>query len=160
MPASFLRLPLPANTPFSMSSALLPTCTDGANPLGGLVQATDGNFYGTTEYGGTGTGGFRQGVVFKITPAGKLTVLYNFCSLTSCTDGSNPYGGLVQATDGNFYGTTIAGGTNNFGTIFQITPKGKYTVLHSFENTTAVPLHPTFVSRRPINRRHRDVVQP
>jgi uncharacterized repeat protein (TIGR03803 family) len=111
-------------------------CTDGANPLDGLVQATDGNFYGTTEYGGTGTGGFRQGVVFKITPAGKLTVLYNFCSLASCKDGSNPYGGLVQATDGNFYGTTIAGGANNFGTIFQITPKGKHTLLHSFENTT------------------------
>jgi len=85
-------------------------CTDGANPLDGLVQGTDGNFYGTTEYGGTGTGGFRQGVVFKITPAGKFTVLYNFCSLASCTDGSNPYGGLVQATDGNFYGTTLAGG--------------------------------------------------
>jgi len=111
-------------------------CTDGANPLDGLVQATDGNFYGTTEYGGTGTGGFRQGVVFKITPAGKFTVLYNFCSLASCTDGSNPYGGLVQATDGNFYGTTLAGGANNFGTIFQITPKGNYTVLHSFQNTT------------------------
>ena len=111
-------------------------CTDGANPLAGLVQGTDGNFYGTTEYGGTGTGGFRQGVVFKITPAGKFTVLYNFCSLASCTDGNNPYGGLVQATDGNFYGTTLGGGANNIGTIFQITPKGKHTVLHSFENTT------------------------
>jgi uncharacterized repeat protein (TIGR03803 family) len=111
-------------------------CTDGANPYDGLVQAADGNFYGTTEYGGTGTGGLRQGVAFKITPAGKLTVLYNFCSLTSCKDGSNPYGGLVQATDGNFYGTTLGGGANNLGTIYQITPKGKYTVLHSFENTT------------------------
>jgi len=111
-------------------------CTDGANPYDGLVQATDGNFYGTTYYGGTGTGGFRQGVVFKITPAGKFTVLYNFCSLAGCTDGNNPYGGLVQATDGNFYGTTLGGGANNIGTIFQITPKGKHTVLHSFENTT------------------------
>jgi uncharacterized repeat protein (TIGR03803 family) len=110
-------------------------CTDGANPIGGLVQATDGNFYGTTEYGGTGTGGFRQGVVFKLTPAGKLTVLYNFCSLASCKDGSNPFGGLVQASDGNFYGTTVYGGANNQGTIFQITPKGKYTVVHSFQDT-------------------------
>jgi len=111
-------------------------CTDGANPLGGLGQGADGNFYGTTEYGGTGTGGLRQGVVFKITPTGKFSVLYNFCSVTSCTDGSNPFGGLVQATDGNFYGTTVAGGANDLGTIFQITPKGKHTILHSFENTT------------------------
>jgi len=49
--------------------------------------------------------------VFKLTSAGQLTVLYNFCSLASCTDGANPYGGLVQASDGNFYGTTSAGGT-------------------------------------------------
>jgi uncharacterized repeat protein (TIGR03803 family) len=82
-------------------------CTDRANPFDALVQGLDGNFYGTTEYGGTGTGGLRQGVVFKITPAGKLTVLYNFSSLGSCKDGSNPIGGLVQATDGNFYGTTL-----------------------------------------------------
>jgi uncharacterized repeat protein (TIGR03803 family) len=111
-------------------------CTDGANPLDGLIQATDGNFYGTTEYGGTGTGGFRQGVVFKITPAGKFTVLYNFCSVSSCTDGANPYGGLVQATDGNFYGTTLGGDANNQGTIFQITPKGKFTLVHNFEDIT------------------------
>lgn len=114
-------------------------CTDGANPFDALVQGLDGNFYGTTEYGGTGTGGLRQGVVFKITPAGKLTVLYNFCSLASCKDGSNPIGGLVQATDGNFYGTTLGGGANNLGTIFQITPRGKYTTLHSFEDITGAP---------------------
>jgi uncharacterized repeat protein (TIGR03803 family) len=111
-------------------------CNDGANPVGGLTQATDGNFYGTTEYGGTGTGGLPEGVAFKITPAGQLTVLYNFCSVASCTDGSSPYGGLVQATDGNFYGTTLGGGTHNYGVIFQLTPSGKYTVLYNFDDTT------------------------
>jgi uncharacterized repeat protein (TIGR03803 family) len=114
----------------------LSNCVDGANPVAGLTQATDGNFYGTTEYGGTGTGGLRQGVVFKLTAAGQLTVLYNFCSLASCTDGSNPYGGLVQASDGNFYGTTLGGGMHNYGVIFQVTPSGKYTVLYNFDYTT------------------------
>jgi uncharacterized repeat protein (TIGR03803 family) len=114
----------------------LANCVDGANPVAGLIQATDGNFYGTTEYGGTGTGGLRQGIVFKLTAAGQLTVLYDFCSLASCTDGSNPYGGLVQASDGNFYGTTLGGGTHNYGVIFQITPSGKYTVLYNFDYTT------------------------
>ena len=110
-------------------------CNDGANPYGGLVQAADGNFYGTTQAGGLGIN-FPEGVVFKITPAGKYTVLYNFCTVSKCPDGAQPYGGLVQATDGNFYGTTYYGGANNLGTIFRITPKGKYTLLHSFENAT------------------------
>jgi uncharacterized repeat protein (TIGR03803 family) len=110
-------------------------CTDGANPYAGLVQAADGNFYGTTQAGGQGIV-FPEGVVFKITPSGKYTLLHTFCTVASCTDGAQPYGALVQATDGNFYGTTLYGGANNFGTIYQITPKGKYTVLYSFENTT------------------------
>jgi uncharacterized repeat protein (TIGR03803 family) len=114
----------------------LANCDDGANPIPGLTQATDGNFYGTTEYGGTGTGGFRQGVAFKLTPAGQITVLYNFCSVGGCTDGANPYGGLLQATDGNFYGTTIGGGAHSYGVIFQLTPSGKYTVLYNFDHTT------------------------
>jgi uncharacterized repeat protein (TIGR03803 family) len=114
----------------------LANCDDGANPYGGLVQATDGNFYGTTEYGGTGAGGLRQGVVFKLTPAGHFTVLHSFCSVAGCTDGANPYGGLVQATDGNFYGTTTSGGTHSYGGIFQITPSGKYKVLYNFDYTT------------------------
>jgi uncharacterized repeat protein (TIGR03803 family) len=113
-------------------------CNDGANPIAGLVQGTDGNFYGTTEYGGLGTGGYPEGVIFKITPSGKLTALYNFCSLSSCKDGANPIGGLVQATDGNFYGTTAAGGANGYGNIFQITPKGDFTDLYDFAFTTGV----------------------
>ena len=80
--------------------------TDGANPYAGLVQATDGNFYGTTSSGGAN----GDGTVFKITPSGTLTTLYSFCSQSGCTDGANPDAGLVQATNGNFYGTTLDGG--------------------------------------------------
>src|ERR1017187_8900307 len=71
--------------------------TDGAVPQAGLVQATNGHLYGTTESGGTST----NGTVFKITPGGTLTTLYSFCSQTNCTDGANPYAGLVQAANGN-----------------------------------------------------------
>ena len=94
-----------------------------------LVQGTDGNLYGTTSFGGTN----GEGTVFKITPAGTLTTLYSFCSQTGCTDGFNPYAGLVQATNGNFYGTTGSGGANGFGgTVFEITPAGTLTTLYSF----------------------------
>ncbi|MGA8153423.1 MAG: choice-of-anchor tandem repeat GloVer-containing protein [Terriglobales bacterium] len=93
--------------------------TDGANPWAGLLQGTDGKLYGTTTYGGTsgsGCGGFGCGTVFKITRAGTLTTLHNFDG----TDGGNPLGGLAQATNGTFYGTTSAGSTDNHGTVFSL----------------------------------------
>src|ERR1017187_6131342 len=92
--------------------------TDGAVPQAGLVQATNGDLYGTTVSGGTNT----NGTVFKITPGGALTTLYSFCSQTNCTDGANPYAGLVQAANGDFYGTAYGGGANGRGTVFKITP--------------------------------------
>jgi uncharacterized repeat protein (TIGR03803 family) len=102
--------------------------TDGANPYAGLVQATDGNFYGTTHWGGnSGCPYGGCGTVFKMTPAGALTTLYSFCSQPNCTDGGNPVASLVQASDGNFYGTTLYGGANNNGTFFKITPSGTLT---------------------------------
>ena len=101
--------------------------TDGYGPEGGLVQATDGNFYGTTSVGGA----HSDGTVFRITPEGVLTTLHSFDG----TDGSNPDGGLVQATDGSFYGTTYGGGANGDGTIFKITPGGTLTTLHNFDGT-------------------------
>jgi uncharacterized repeat protein (TIGR03803 family) len=101
---------------------------DGVNPYLGLVQATNGNFYGTTYAGGA----HGHGTVFQITAAGKLTILYSFCSQKKCTDGSDPYAGVIQATDGNFYGTTSKGGASNWGTVFAITAAGKLTTLHSF----------------------------
>jgi uncharacterized repeat protein (TIGR03803 family) len=112
---------------------------DGYKPLGGLIQGSDGNFYGTTLHKGTNIGG----TVFKITPAGVLTTLYVFgCSIPSCPNGTSPLSGVVQATDGNFYGTTYLGGDgaphgcpNGCGTIFQLTPAGTLTTLHSFDQT-------------------------
>ncbi len=80
--------------------------SDGSNPSGGLVEATDGNFYGTT--GGSGAHGW--GTVFKISPTGELTTLHSFCAQTGCSDGSVPLAGLLQATNGSFYGTTQGGG--------------------------------------------------
>ena len=102
--------------------------TDGALPAG-LVQASDGNFYGTTIFGGTG----NFGTVFQITPAGSLTTLYSF---TGGADGFYPVAGLVQGSDGNFYGTTQFGGTVGYGTVFQITPTGVLTTLYSFTGGT------------------------
>jgi uncharacterized repeat protein (TIGR03803 family) len=103
--------------------------TDGACPYAGLTQGTDGNFYGTTTEGGTGPAcpkpTFGCGTIFKITPSGKLTTLYSFCSQTDCTDGEAPFAGLVQDTNGTFYGTTFYGGDNTCqddgcGTVFSL----------------------------------------
>ena len=87
---------------------------EGYDPSGGLVQATDGNFYGTAGVGGTN----NDGTVFKITSRGVLTTLYSFCGY--CTDGGDPTGPPLQATDGNFYGTTAIGGTYNYGIVFNL----------------------------------------
>src|ERR1022692_1993523 len=108
-------------------------CTDGDQPFAGLVQAANGDLYGTT-YGGGANGGI--GTVFKITPGGTLTTLYSFCSQTNCADGVGPYAGLVQATSGDFYGTTALGGTGGWGTVFKITPGGTLTTLYSFCSQT------------------------
>lgn len=105
-----------------------PRCADGAFPFAGLVQAANGNFYGTTYLGGSANGG----TIFEITPAGKFTSLYSFCALTNCTDGGGPNDALMQATDGNLYGTTSRKGSNNAGTLFKISPAGKLTTLYNF----------------------------
>ena len=105
-----------------------PGCSDGAVPNAGLIQATDGNFYGTTNVGGTD----NNGTIFKITPAGMLTTIYRFCSLSGCQDGIHPSAGLLQASDGNFYGTTYAAGADGAGTVFKMTKAGVLTTLLSF----------------------------
>jgi uncharacterized repeat protein (TIGR03803 family) len=92
-------------------------CTDGEEPYGELVQATDGNFYGTTNGGGNSPG---RGTIFKITSNGAFTSLYLFCSLANCADGILPYGRVIQAADGNIYGTTYEGGTPGGGTVFRL----------------------------------------
>ncbi len=116
--------------------------TDGASLQSGLVLAADGNFYGTAYAGGTmgGTacnvdGYVGCGTVFKITPAGVFTTLYNFCSHANCADGRTPASSLVQASNGDLYGTTDLGGVHNEGTVFKITPAGALTTLHSFNQS-------------------------
>ena len=107
-----------------------PGCADGSGPWAGVVQAGDGNFYGTTYAGGAGF----VGTVFKLTLAGSLTTLHSFCAQGGCPDGEQPYAGLVQASDGNFYGTTSTGGAYfYYGTVFKVTPAGELTTLHSFD---------------------------
>jgi len=153
-------------------------CTDGSGPWGGLTLGKDGNFYGATQSGGTSA----AGTVFKLTPAGILTTVWNFDNLAdgaapwyppvqgldgnfygasntiyagdygalfklvptttlpytesvpvdfNFTNGSEP-NGPVQGTDGNFYGSTVGGGTSSLGVVFKSTPAGKITVLHDF----------------------------
>ena len=104
----------------------------GSNPGAALTQGTDGNFYGTTTYGGTS----GIGTVFKVTPAGVLTTLVNFTGTTGSL-GSYPFGALLQGTDGNFYGTTWHGGASDLGTVFRMTPAGVLTTLVEFTGTGA-----------------------
>jgi uncharacterized repeat protein (TIGR03803 family) len=130
-------------------------CTDGGNPRAGLVFDQKGNLYGTTLYGGVHNGvycGFGCGVVFKITPEGKYTVLYSFCSQNNCTDGASPYSALVLDQKGNLYGTTWGGGAHSgqycvigCGVVFKITPGGKESVLYNFcaQNNCADGAYPT-----------------
>src|SRR5580704_4139154 len=118
--------------------------TDGDLPQGKLLQATNGDLYGTTLDGGANTNELcvssgSCGTIFKITPSGALTTLYNFCSKTNCTDGANPERALIQSTNGDLYGTTVAGGINTScfngegcGTVFKITPSGALTTVYNF----------------------------
>ena len=99
---------------------------DGDYPYGQLVEADDGNLYGTTIYGGPTS----NGVAFRLTPQGVFTILHNFGS--SPLDGTHPWGGVVQGKDGNFYGTTFDGGSNGVGTVYRMTPEGEVTIVHDF----------------------------
>jgi uncharacterized repeat protein (TIGR03803 family) len=93
-----------------------------------LIQATDGNLYGVTSYGGAN----GSGAVFRISPSGTLSPVYSFCSLASCADGENPYTSLIQGSNGDLYGTTYSGGASNNGTLFKITTSGTLTTLYNF----------------------------
>ena len=101
-------------------------------PRADSSQGSDGNFYGTTEDGGTS----NLGAIYRVTPAGDFTVLHQFTGShpTGPTDGAQPFGEMILASDGNFYGTTSGGGTGGLGTIFQLTPAGVYTTVYSFPN--------------------------
>jgi uncharacterized repeat protein (TIGR03803 family) len=112
-------------------------CADGVLPEATLIQVADGSLYGTTESGGSRNSrcpSLGCGTIFKISPSGVFSVFYTFCSLPSCIDGIGPQAALLQASDGNFYGTTNEGGTGGggSGTVFRITPQGMLTTLYSF----------------------------
>jgi uncharacterized repeat protein (TIGR03803 family) len=111
------------------------TNSDGANPFTAMVQGSDGNLYGTTSSGGDGACAGGCGSVFRITTAGVESTLYLFAP--SASTGAQPPGpsALIQGTDGNFYGTTSAGGQFGSGTLFRLTPAGAETVLYSFGAT-------------------------
>jgi uncharacterized repeat protein (TIGR03803 family) len=103
--------------------------------VNGLALGTNGNFYGTTEEGGTNF----TGSIFVVSPSGAFTNLHSFAAeavnparQASSPDGENPSGALALGADGNFYGTTEFGGANNTGTIFRLTPDGMFTSVHSF----------------------------
>jgi len=103
--------------------------SDGANPVGGLIEDGSFNLYGTTKNGGDAS----FGTVFELVPfGGGFKLLHTF---TAGSDGANPEGSLVMDADGNLYGTTLEGGALNQGTVFRVTPRGKEKVLHSFDGT-------------------------
>lgn len=96
----------------------------GAGPSCNLVKGPDGNFYGTTQNGGTN----QQGSVFRIATDGALTTLFSF----NVANGRNPVSGLTLGNDGNFYGTTYQGGASDWGTLFKVTTNGVLTTLVNF----------------------------
>jgi uncharacterized repeat protein (TIGR03803 family) len=112
------------------------TANTGYGPIGGLVLASDGNFYGTSSSGGPPTGQCKPsgcGTIFKITPKGEYTTLHNFNGIP---DGGSPLATMTQAPNGKFYGTASnLGNAGSYGTVFTMTPKGKFTVVHQFNNT-------------------------
>jgi uncharacterized repeat protein (TIGR03803 family) len=102
---------------------------DGAYPFGGVVRDKAANLYGTASDGGAN----GIGIVFKLDKAGKESVLYSFG--TNKGDGAYPFAGLVMDAKGNLYGTAELGGANGPGAIFEVTPSGVETILHSFDGT-------------------------
>jgi uncharacterized repeat protein (TIGR03803 family) len=112
-------------------------CKDGFYPQGGLAIDATGNLYGTTVDGGQ----YGSGSVFEITAAGAFSTLYSFCPQTPCVDGNSPRSGVVIGANGILYGTTNAGGANNFGTVFALSG-GAETVLHSFNNNGSDGYYP------------------
>ena len=114
--------------------------TDGSQPMGALIVGSDGNLWGTTNTSGVD----NAGTVFRTSLTGTFKTIYNFTGCTATTSCA-PHAGLIQGTDGNYYGTTEQGGANNEGTVFKVTSGGVFTLLHSFSVTGdngAYPVEP------------------
>ena len=119
-------------------------CADGATP-NGIILGSDGNFYGTTVYGGVGDGG--PGVIFKVTPAGTYTRLHAFCYEANCADGEKPFFPPVQGDDGNFYGAASTGGNLGGGVIYKVTPSGAYSVIYNFPTSSPDGAYPSAIAK-------------
>ncbi len=104
----------------------LSNCADGYSPQTAPVEIS-GNFFGSVGLGGTNS----AGLIYELATDGTFSIRYTFCSQTNCADGSNP-GALVRGPNGNLYGTTVFGGTNRYGTIFEINPSGQLTTVYNF----------------------------
>lgn len=109
-----------------------PECTDGNRAYRALVQAPDDYLFGVTMYGGTNCPDGGCGTVFKTSPAGAFTNVYDFCSLSNCADGDGPNGALILNNENKMYGTTEFGGSYGGGTVFRITETGNLETLYSF----------------------------
>jgi len=104
------------------------TLSDGYYPVSHLVQGSDGLLYGSTTEGGSPAGG--GGTLFRLGLDGSgFTTLH---ALDPATEGGDPNAGLVQARNGNFYGSAASGGPSGGGTVFELTPAGALSVLHAF----------------------------
>ncbi len=110
------------------SFCALANCADGIRPIAAPILGSDGNFYGTTVNGGNSSG---AGTVYKMTLGGKLTTIYSFCPTEPCSDGISPVG-IIEGSNGNFYGVTEDGGAYGDGTFFELTSLGEFRALHSF----------------------------
>lgn len=108
---------------------------DGAEPFSALIRDSAGNLYGTAYMGGA----YQNGVVFKLTLAGKLVVLYSFGAVPS--DGASPVD-LLMDTQGNLYGATNSGGAFNLGTVYKLDTKRNETILYSFTGTNGDGANP------------------
>ncbi len=107
-------------------------CPDGGSPQPGLVRATNGNFYGTTLFGGTGSS--PNGVIFEITPSGNYSLLHTFHF-----PGQPSFAGMLQASDGNLYGTALFNGNKSSGSIYRMTLNGQFLTMYNFCKETACP---------------------
>ncbi|HUI84560.1 MAG TPA: choice-of-anchor tandem repeat GloVer-containing protein [Candidatus Binatia bacterium] len=103
---------------------------DGSGPQAALVLARNGNLYGSTSGGGAN----RSDTVFEITTNGTLTTLHNFNQFI-LPDGNDPMGAMIQAADGNLYGTTVKGGVGRFGSVYRIAPDGSFRMVLSLNYT-------------------------
>jgi len=122
-----LRISLTGRGSLIYQFCLRTNCPDGEFPEG-LYQAPGGTMYGLTDEGGAS----GNGTLFQLSPGGKETVLYSFCSQANCTDGVNPSSAPVPSLQGGLLGTAWGGGANGKGTLFEVLPTGEFTTLYSF----------------------------